>query len=115
MSRRYVPLPAEEIAPVLARLDEGSADRRDRKVAVQHYLALLAQVAPGNSVEVRVPPFGAIQCIPGVHHRRGTPPATVEMEPEIWLDLARGRLAWADAAVRASGERSDLSAWLPLS
>ena len=114
MSRRYVARSETEITEVLARIDDQTADRRDRKAAVQHYLALLAQAAPGNSVEVRVPPFGAIQCVPGVNHRRGTPPATVEMDPETWIALARGRLVWDDAVVRASGERSDLSGWLPL-
>jgi len=85
---------------------------------VRRTLAHLARIAPGRSVEVRVPPFGAVQAIAGPVHRRGTPSAVVEMDPATWLDLAAGRLPWAQAVasgrVRASGERSDLSAWLPL-
>lgn len=114
MSRRSPVLPDDEIAAILRRIDDGAADRRERKSATLHFLALLGQAAPGHSVEVRVPPFGAIQCVPGVEHRRGTPPAVVEMTAPTWLDLARGRIDWAEADVDASGERSDLSPWLPL-
>ncbi len=85
---------------------------------VRRTLAHLAQRAPGRSVEVRVPPYAAVQVIAGPTHRRGTPSAVVETDPVTWLDLAAGRLTWAEAVaagrVRASGERSDLSAWLPL-
>ena len=90
----------------------------DDRALTKHYLALLAQRAPGRSVEVRVPPYAAVQCIEGVRHTRGTPPAVVETDPATWLDLAQGRLAWGEAVasgrVRASGERTDLSAHLPL-
>jgi hypothetical protein len=61
-----------------------------------------------------VPPFAAVQVIAGQRHTRGTPPAVVETDAETWIALARGRLAWADADVRASGERSDLSTLFPL-
>ena len=78
----------------------------------------LADVAPGNAVEVRVPPDGAVQAIPGPRHTRGTPPNVVETDAQTWLALATGSLTWADAMaagrVRASGERADLSEWLPL-
>jgi len=78
----------------------------------------LAEVAPGNSVEVRVPPLGATQCIAGPRHTRGTPPNVVEMAPETWFDLATGRLAWPDAIasglVSASGVRATLEEVLPL-
>lgn len=81
-------------------------------------LAELASRAPGGSVEVRVPPFGAVQCIEGTSHRRGTPPAVIETDATTWLELATGTLVWADAVtsgrVRASGERADLSGYLPL-
>jgi hypothetical protein len=90
----------------------------DDRALTKHYLALLAQRAPGRSVEVRVPPYAAVQCIEGVRHTRGTPPAVVETDPETWLALATGRLTWSGAVgsgrVRASGERTDLSAHLPL-
>ena len=100
---------------VLAAADLARASERDR---VKHYLALLAEQAPGRSVEVRVPPYAAVQCIEGVRHTRGTPPAVVETDPETWLAVATGRLAWSEAVdsgrVRASGERTNLSAHLPL-
>jgi hypothetical protein len=91
----------------------------DVRAQVKHWLASLAQRAPGNSVEVRVPPFAAVQVIPGVRHTRGTPPAVVETDAETWLALATGRTTWGEAveagAVRASGERTDLTPYLPLS
>lgn len=114
MARPLRPLPDEEFAEICARLDAGGTEQADLRAATKHLLALLAQQAPGASVEVRVPPFAAIQCIPGARHTRGTPPAVVEMAPETWIALARGRVAWADARVRASGERSDLSDHLPV-
>jgi hypothetical protein len=96
----------------------GTPDRLAVKAAVKASLAILVETAPGHAVEVRVPPFAAVQAIEGTRHRRGTPPAVVECDPRTWLALATGRLAWADAVadgrVRASGERSDLSAHLPL-
>lgn len=90
----------------------------DTRALVKHYLAVLAERAPGGSVEVRVPPYAAAQVVPGVRHTRGTPPAVVETDPATWLDLATGRTAWHDAVasglVVASGERTDLSPYLPL-
>ena len=94
-----------------------AADPRDRaqtKLLVKHFLALLSERAPGRSVEVRVPPYAAAQVVPGVRHTRGTPPAVVEMDADTWIALATGELSWADARVSASGERADLSAYLPL-
>lgn len=96
------------------RIDAGSADRADLKAATMHLLALLVQKAPGGAVEVRVPPFAAVQCIEGTRHTRGTPPAVVEMDAPTWISLARGKLSWQQAVLRASGERSDLSGLLPL-
>lgn len=88
------------------------------KQEVKHYLALLKEKAPGYSVEVRVPPYGAVQAVPGGRHTRGTPRAVVETDPETWVAVATGELSWQDAVdrglVRASGERTDLSAYLPL-
>lgn len=101
-------------AQVCERLDAGESTRADLKAATWHLLALLTEKAPGASVEVRVPPFAVVQCIAGSRHTRGTPPAVVEMDAETWIALARGRLAWTEATVRASGERSNLSPLLPL-
>ncbi|MFI5668059.1 sterol carrier family protein [Streptomyces sp. NPDC051704] len=78
----------------------------------------LALKAPGGSVEVRIPPFAVVQCIEGPRHTRGTPPNVVETDPLTWIRLATGRTDWAtaveDARVRASGERADLAALLPV-
>ena len=86
--------------------------------AVRLSLRTLAQVAPGHSVEVRVPPFAAVQCIEGPRHTRGTPPNVVETDPHTWLSLATGALSWADAVaagkITASGNRADISAHLPI-
>ena len=111
---RYAPLTHDEFAEVCARLDAGGAARADLKAATKHLAALLVLKAPGASVEVRIPPFAAVQVIEGARHTRGTPPAVVEMDAPTWIALGRGRLAWSDATVRASGERSDLSPLLPL-
>ena len=93
-------------------------DRLELKAAVKATLASLVEAAPGRAVEVRVPPFAAVQAIGGTTHRRGTPPAVVECDALTWLGLATGRVVWTDAVadgrVRASGERSDLSGHLPL-
>ncbi|EFL93935.1 sterol carrier family protein [Mobiluncus curtisii] len=86
--------------------------------AVRFTLQRLEAAAPGQAVEVRVPPFGAVQILPGTTHRRGTPPAVIEMSPEVWLALAVGGLTWSTAVSRglvaASGNRADLGALLPL-
>ena len=97
---------------------EEPATRNTIATAVRYTLQLLAERAEGNTVEVRVPPFGAVQCIPGPRHTRGTPPNVVETDAETWLALAAGRLKWADAlesgTVHASGQRADLSEYLPV-
>jgi hypothetical protein len=93
-------------------------DRATLRDAVRATLSAVATKVPGRSVEVRVPPFGAIQCVDGPRHTRGTPPNTVETDPVTWLELVSGRLKWRDAVstgrVRASGIRADLSDFLPL-
>ena len=97
---------------------EAGTPRSDLATAVRFALETLADRAPGRSVEVRVPPFGAVQCVTGPRHTRGTPPNVVETDAATWLALATGALAWdqavSDGKVAASGERADLSAWLPL-
>jgi hypothetical protein len=80
---------------------------------VRTSLQWFAEQHPGRAVEVRVPPYLAIQILGGTTHRRGTPPAVVEMSPQTWLELFTRKLTWADAVatgkIIASGERSDLS------
>lgn len=96
-----------------------TADRELEATAVRYLLQVLADVAPGNSVEVRVPPFGAVQCIEGPGHTRGTPPNVVEMDALTWLVIATGAMTWdsclGDGRIAASGLRADLSSLLPLS
>ena len=119
------PIPAEELRaavdPVRPWL-AGDADQPPRAVvgaAVKTTARWLAQHVPGRSVELRVPPHVAVQCIEGPRHTRGTPPNVVETDAATWLRLATGDLPWADAVeqgkVTASGNRADLSALLPLS
>lgn len=93
-------------------------ERATERQAVKDVLTRLTEVAPGNSVEVRIPPYAAVQAVAGIRHRRGTPPASVECDARTWLEVATGRLTWADAVaagrIFASGERSDLAALMPL-
>lgn len=93
-------------------------NRPELALAVRYTLQLLAERAPGNTVEVRVPPFGAVQCIEGPRHTRGTPPNVIETDPASWLALASGREDWAGALasgrVHASGTRANLDGLLPI-
>ncbi len=112
-------LPGALVAAVLAAYDRGLTPERDAaRQAVRHLLDRLATAAPGRTVEVRVPPYAAVQAIPGPRHTRGTPPNVVETDGRTWIELAVGRLTWEEAvakgAVSASGSRADLSAHLPL-
>jgi hypothetical protein len=103
------------VAEALAREEP---TRADLKLLTKHFLALLSERAPGRSVEVRVPPFAAAQVVPGIRHTRGTPPAVVELDAVTWIGLATGEVTWpealAEGRIRASGERADLSPYLPL-
>jgi hypothetical protein len=103
----------------LTALDGGvEPERTALRDAVRALLAELSLRAPGRSVEVRVPPFGAIQCVAGPRHTRGTPPNVVETDPITWVLVATERVTWADAVsdgrLRASGIRTDLTEFLPL-
>jgi hypothetical protein len=112
-------LGAASAVAVLAALDVGQQPLPEAlRAAVAYLLGLLSQRVPGRAVEVRVPPYAAVQCVAGPRHTRGTPPNVVEMDAVTWVSLAAGRLAWAQAVaegrVRASGPRADLSGYLPL-
>ncbi|MFD2468333.1 sterol carrier family protein [Amycolatopsis silviterrae] len=115
--------PAQLRAAVLAVSDwlRGAGPdpaRPELAAAVRATLRTLAQDAPGHTVEVRVPPYAAVQCIEGPRHTRGTPPNVVETDARTWLELATGLLDWddalRDARVTASGSRADLAHWLPV-
>jgi hypothetical protein len=113
-------MPPKRIPVTIGRAAVLAADR-DRETtatAVRWLLQVLAESAEGNTVEVRVPPFGAVQAVEGPRHTRGTPPNVIETDAATWLALATGELLWADAVaagrVSASGQRADLTAYLPL-
>lgn len=95
-------------------------NNRDPKIMekVKSTLAELAKAAPGRAIEVRIPPFAAIQCGEGPTHTRGTPPNVIEMSADTWLSLAAGELNWNDAVdrglINSSGARADLSEYLPI-
>ncbi|MDQ4112180.1 MAG: sterol carrier family protein [Actinomycetota bacterium] len=117
MPARLKPAPAAEVSAALERLAQ-SVEKADLRLLTKHFLAVLEERAPGKSVEIRVPPYAAVQVIEGVRHTRGTPPAVIETDAVTWIALAAGTLTWSDAVdqarVRASGERTDLSPYLPL-
>lgn len=101
------------------RRDAEATDPLQIATAVRYTLQVLAAEHPGATLEVRVPPFGAVQCLEGPRHTRGTPPNVVEMSPEVWLHLVTGGLSWADALrqhlVSASGSRASLEGLVPVS
>jgi hypothetical protein len=110
------PALVDEVASYLERDEE--PPQGALRPAARYLLFVLEAAVPGRSVEVRVPPVAAVQCVTGPRHTRGTPPNVVEMDPVTWFRLATGRLGWDEAvgsgAVRASGARADLSEYLPL-
>lgn len=118
MARRRIDPADGTMALAAWRGAPGRLDRRTLAAAVRFSLEELAERAPGNAVEVRVPPLGVTQCIEGPRHTRGTPPNVVETDAETWLGVVTGRMTWDEAVaasrVTASGTRTDLSPVLPL-
>lgn len=116
MMRRKIARP-DGLMAIQAYL-EGSATEAELATAVRFLLEELGTDHPGNSVEVRVPPLGAIQCIQGPTHTRGTPANVVEMDPTSWLELALGNSSFEQLAslgkLTASGNRSDLAGLFPI-
>jgi hypothetical protein len=117
-----VPLPRIDIErgrTAIAAVRGGSADRDVMATAVRFILQEFARLAPGKSVEVRVPPHGAVQIVEGLGHTRGTPPNVVELDAATLVALAVGDETWDEAidrgAVRASGTRASLTDLVPLS
>ena len=109
---------ADDLGRSVPTVSPPELDPTALRIAVRLLTDLLAAATPGRSVELRVPPYAAVQCVPGPRHTRGTPPNVVEVDPCTWLRLATGRVGWAESvaggAVAASGDRSDLSAYLPV-
>ena len=100
------------------RADPSGALPETVATAVRFTLEELATRAPGRTLEVRVPPYGAVQCVEGPRHTRGTPPNVIETDARTWLDLATGQQDWAislaGGSVHASGLRASLAEFLPL-
>ena len=112
-------LAAACVRAVLTALGAGRQPCREAlRAAVRYLLDLLAARAPGKAVEVRIPPYAAVQCVEGPRHTRGTPPNVVETDPVTWLRLAAGLTGWAEAVsaglVKVSGVRADLASYLPV-
>jgi hypothetical protein len=116
--RRRVPVDAGAAAVREWQASGTETARTVLATAVRFTLEELAARAPGRSVEVRVPPFGAVQCIAGTTHTRGTPPNVIETDAQTWLAVVTGALgwdaAWQQGTLRVSGHRADLTAYLPL-
>jgi hypothetical protein len=116
--RRRIPLAEGREALRLWRVDPSAAPKATVATAVRFTLEELESRAPGRTLEVRVPPYGAVQCVEGPRHTRGTPPNVIETDAQTWLDLATGQADWAGAlsagTVRASGLRATLADLLPL-
>lgn len=114
-----MPEPAPDLAAQLARARELLEQQgADLKEVVRATVRGFAAAHPGRSVEVRIPPYVAVQCVDGPRHTRGTPPNVVETDARTWLELCLGAVTWAqarrDGRVHASGERADLSGLLPI-
>lgn len=112
---------ADDLSRSLPEREPVTLHRRALSVCSRTLTAILAGQQPGRSIEVRIPPFAAVQCgigDPGPSHTRGTPPNVVETDAVTFLRLATGRMSWAEAVqtgrVAASGLRADLSPALPL-
>lgn len=116
--RRRIPQAEGLLALRIWRADPSEAPRTTVATAVRFTLEELESRAPGRTLEVRVPPYGAVQCVEGPRHTRGTPPNVIETDARTWLDLVTGQANWVDAVlagtVRASGLRATLADHLPL-
>ena len=121
MARRRIDPIAGQLALEQWVRERAATPRPTLLTAVRYSLEELEALHPGHSVEVRIPPAGAVQAIGGPRHTRGTPPNVVECRPHTWLALATGLTGWGqvlhrpidDGGVQASGTRSDLSEFLP--
>ena len=104
-----------EVLEWIIQPDTPRPPRASVAAAVRLSVQVLGEIAPGHSVEVRVPPFAAVQCVAGPEHRRGTPPNVVESEPREWLRLAVGEVSLSDASTALSGTRAlEVQEYLPL-
>ena len=118
LATRCVEATVHELDLAVATDCEPALDERALAITVRVLAAALATKAPGRSVELRIPPYDAVQAVEGTRHTRGTPPNVVETDAVTWLVLASGRQSWDNATaagrISASGERADLSSYLPV-
>jgi Bacterial SCP ortholog len=116
--RRRIPPALGRQAMAVWRADPSAATTETVATAVRFTLEELSERAPGRTLEVRVPPYGAVQCVEGPRHSRGTPPNVIETDARTWLDLVTGQAGWdiavAGGTVHASGQRATLAGLLPL-
>lgn len=116
--RRRIPPEEGRRAVEAWRAAPSAAPTATVAMAVRYALEELADRAPGRTLEVRVPPYGAVQCVEGPRHTRGTPPNVIEMDAGTWLGLVTGQSDWetvlAGGTVHASGQRATLAGLLPL-
>lgn len=105
-------------AVLTAQNTDSKPARSVTATAVRYLLEEISALYPGNTLEVRVPPFGAVQCVEGPKHTRGTPANVIEMNAHTWIHLATGALSWNDAVtghlVSASGTRASLEGLVPV-
>ena len=111
---RYRTIADPELTQLLARYSNGEASTEDISQLVRHFLAVISKKSPGQALELRIPPFGAVQIGSGVQHTRGKPPAVIELNPETWIELAIGLVTWEETTTSAWDERTNISNLLPL-
>ena len=116
--RRRIPPEQGLHALQVWQADPSGAPEDTVAMAVRYALEELADRTPGRTLEVRVPPYGAVQCVQGPRHTRGTPPNVIEMDAPTWLGLVTGQTDWAvvlsGGTVHASGQRATLAGLLPI-
>ena len=111
---RYRTVSGAELTQLLARFSKSTASADDISQLTRHFLAVISKKSPGKALEIRIPPFGAVQIGAGVQHTRGKPPAVIELNPETWIELSIGLLTWEETTNSAWDERTDISGLLPL-
>lgn len=111
---RFRTIADSELTQLLARYSQREASTDDIARLTRHFLAVISKKSPGKALELRIPPFGAVQIGSGVQHTRGKPPAVIELNPETWIELAIGHISWEETTTSAWDERTNISGLLPL-
>lgn len=111
---RFRTIADSELTQLLARYSQREASTDDIARLTRHFLAVISKKSPGKALELRIPPFGAVQIGSGVQHTRGKPPAVIELNPETWIELAIGLISWEETTTSAWDERTNIGGLLPL-